>query len=75
MQKIFFTINGITRNLVDELAEESLEKKGDSREIIGISGRHWGFILKSLEEKEDPLVTSSGNKITNQTALKIVKKM
>ena len=47
MQKIFFTINGITRNLVDELAEESLEKKGDSREIIGISGRHWGFILKS----------------------------
>ena len=57
------------------MIEEYLHKKGDSKELIGFSGRHWGYILKSSDKDEYPLIISMGNKITNQTALKIVKKM
>ena len=74
--KSFFCIDGLYRDLVDDMASDYLHKKGDSKELIGDSGRHWGYIFKSSEEEEkDYLVISMGNKITNQTSLKIVKKV
>ena len=74
--KSLFSIDGLYRDLIDDLASDYLHKKGDSKELIGNSGRHWGYIYKSSgEEEKDYLVVSMGNKITNQTSLKIVKKM
>ena len=73
--KSFFSIDGINKETIKEMIEEYLHKKGDSKELIGFSGRHWGYILKSSDKDEYPLIISMGNKITNQTALKIVKKM
>ena len=73
--KSFFSIDGINKEKIKEIIEEYLHKKGDSKELIGFSGRHWGYILKSSDKDEYPLIISMGNKITNQTALKIVKKM
>ena len=73
--KSLFSIDGITRDSVNELAKNYLKKKGDSKELIGYSGRQWGYILKSSDEDEGYLVISMGNKISNQTSLKIVKKM
>ena len=74
--KSLFSIDGLYRDLIDDLASDYLHKKGDSKELIGNSGRHWGYIYKSSgEEEKDYLVISMGNKITNQTSLKIVKKM
>ena len=74
--KSVFSVDGIYKDSVKNMTSEFLHKKGDSHELIGNSGRQWGYILKSSNQEEDaPLIISMGNKITNQTALKIVKKM
>ena len=74
--KSVFSVDGIYKDSVKNMTSEFLHKKGDSHELIGNSGRQWGYILKSTNQEEDaPLIISMGNKITNQTALKIVKKM
>ena len=73
--KSVFSIDGITKDKVKEIAKNNLKNKGDSYELIGSSGRQWGYALKSSKEDEDPLIISMGNKISNQMALKIVKKM
>lgn len=73
--KSVFSVDGITKDKVKEIAKEYLFKKGDSYELIGFSGRQWGNVLKSSNEDENPLIISMGNKISNQMALKIVKKM
>ena len=73
--KSVFSVDGITKDRVKEMTKEKLKKKGDSFKLIGYSGRHWGYALKSSEEDEEPLIISMGNKITNETSLKIVKKM
>ena len=73
--KSFFTVDGIHKTNIQYMTKEFLHKKGDSKELIGFSRRHWGYILKSSDEDDEPLIVSMGNKITNQTALNIVKKM
>ena len=73
--KSVFSVDGITKNKVKEISKDYLSKKGDSYELIGLSGRQWGYALKSSNEEEEPLIISVGHKISNQTALKIVKKM
>ena len=74
--KTVFSVDGITKDKVKEISKNNLSKKGDSYELIGLSGRQWGYALKSSnKEEDDPLIISMGHKITNQTALKIVKKM
>ena len=74
--KTVFSVDGFTKNKVKEIAKNNLVKKGDSYELVGLSGRHWGYVLKSSnKEGDEPLIISMGHKITNQTSLKIVKKM
>ena len=74
--KTVFSVDGLTKDKVKEISKNNLSKKGDSYELIGLSGRQWGYALKSSnKEEDDPLIISMGHKITNQTALKIVKKM
>ena len=74
--KSLFSVDGLNKNLIEDMTKDYLHKKGDTKELIGNSGRQWGYILKSSNEEEDkPLIISMGNKISNQTAVKIVKKM
>ena len=73
--KSLFSIDGLFRDCLDDIAKDYLKKKGDFKELIGCSGRQWGYILKSSDEDEGYLIVSIGNKITNQTAIKIVKKV
>lgn len=72
--KTVFSVDGITKDQVKLLSKENLKKKGDSFKLIGYSGKHWGYALKT-SENEDPLIISMGNKISNETSLKIVKKV
>ena len=72
--KTVFSVDGITKDQVKLLSKENLKKKGDSFKLIGYSGKHWGYALKT-SENEDPLIISMGNKISNETFLKIVKKV
>ena len=73
--KSIFSVDGLTKDLIEGMTKDYLHKKGDSKELVGMSGRQWGYILKSSNEEDKPLIISMGNKISNQTALKVVKKM
>ena len=44
--KTVFSVDGITKEQVKEMAKEELKKKGDSFKLIGFSGNHWGYALK-----------------------------
>ena len=73
--KTVFSVDGITKEQVKEMAKEELKKKGDSFKLIGFSGNHWGYALKYSNNEDKPLIISIGNKISNETSLKIIKKM
>lgn len=73
--KTVFNVDGITKKQVKEMAKEELKKKGDYFKLIGFSGNHWGYALKYSNNEDNPLIISIGNKISNETSLKIVKKM
>jgi len=73
--KTVFSIDGINKEQVKEMAKEELKKKGNSFKLIGFSGKHWGYALKYSNNEDKPLIISIGNKISNETSLKIVKKM
>lgn len=72
--KTVFNVDGITKEQVKEMAKEELKKKGDYFKLIGFSGNHWGYALKYYNNEDKPLIISIGNKISNETSLKIVKK-
>jgi deoxyinosine 3'endonuclease (endonuclease V) len=73
--KTVFAVDGITKRKVENINYYDLEKKGDSKALIGKSGIQWGYALKSSDEYyDDPMIISIGHKISNETALKIVKK-
>jgi hypothetical protein len=41
--------------------------------LIGDSGEQWGWAFRSNDESTNPMIISLGHKISNETALKIVK--
>lgn len=73
--KTVFALDGITQKSVDEISETYLKKKDDSYSLKGKSGKEWGIALKTDNSTEPPMIISRGHKITNETALKIVKKV
>ena len=72
--KTVFAVDGITKKKVKELAKKFLIKGGDYYPLIGDSGTEWGYAFKSNEDVTNPMIISCGHKISNETALKIVKK-
>ena len=72
--KNVFNVDGINKKKVKELSKKSLIKGGDAVELIGDSGTQWGYAFKSNDEVINPMIISAGYKISNDTALKIVKK-
>jgi deoxyinosine 3'endonuclease (endonuclease V) len=72
--KTVFSVDGITKKNVKELSKQYLIKGGDSYPLIGDSGTEWGYAFKSNDDVTNPMIISCGHKISNETALKIVKK-
>ena len=72
--KTVFSVDGINKKKVKELSKQYLIKGGDSYPLIGDSGTEWGYAFKSNEDVTNPMIISCGHKISNETALKIVKK-
>ena len=72
--KTVFAVDGINKKKVKELSKKFLIKGGDSYPLIGDSGTEWGYAFKSNEDVTNPMIISCGHKISNETALKIVKK-
>ena len=71
--KNVFNIDGINRIKVKEIAKQYLNKGGDYYPLIGDSGEQWGWAYRSNNESKNPMIISLGHKISNETALKIVK--
>jgi len=72
--KTVFSVDGINKKKVKELSKQYLIKGGDSYPLIGDSGTEWGYAFKSNDDVTNPMIISCGHKISNETALKIVKK-
>ena len=71
--KTVFAVDGITKNKVADINYYNLKKKGDSYALYGRSRKLWGYALRSTKEYDDPMIISVGHKVSNPTALKIVK--
>jgi len=50
-----------------------LKKGGDFVELVGKSGRIWGAAFKSTTQSIQPLIVSTGHRISLPTALKVLK--
>ena len=71
--KNVFNVDGISKNKVKEMAKKFLNKGGDHYPLIGDSGEQYGWAFRSNDESTNPMIISLGHKISNETALKIVK--
>jgi deoxyinosine 3'endonuclease (endonuclease V) len=71
--KTVFAVDGITKRKVEDIYYYNLKKKGDSKKLIGKSGTQWGYALRTTKEYEYPMIISIGHKVSNETALQIVK--
>jgi deoxyinosine 3'endonuclease (endonuclease V) len=71
--KTVFSVDGINKKKVKDIAKKNLIKGGDYAPLIGDSGIYWGYALKSNDECTNPMIISIGHKISNETALKIVQ--
>ena len=71
--KNVFNVDGINKIKVKEIANKYLNKGGDYYPLIGDSGEQWGWAYRSNDESKNPMIISIGHKISNETALKIVK--
>ena len=71
--KNVFNVDGINKIKVKEIANKYLNKGGDYYPLIGDSGEQWGWAYRSNNESKNPMIISIGHKISNETALKIVK--
>ena len=71
--KNVFNIDGINKIKVKDIANKFLNKGGDYYPLIGDSGEQWGWAFRSNDESKNPMIISLGHKISNETALKIVK--
>lgn len=72
--KTVFSVDGINKKKVKEIAKKNLIKGGDAYPLIGDSGTHWGYAFKSNDDVTNPMIISLGHKISNETSLEIVKK-
>ena len=64
---------GITKNYVGNIYYKYLRKFGDSYPLIGKSEVQWGYALRSTNEYDTPLIISIEHKVSNETALEVVK--
>ena len=65
---------GITEKYVENIYYKYLRKFGDSYPLIGSSSKvQWGYALRSTEKYDTPLIISIGHKVSNETALEVVK--
>ena len=71
--KNVFNVDGISKIKVKEIAKKFLNKGGDHYPLIGDSGEQYGWAFRSNDESKNPMIISLGHKISNETALKIVK--
>ena len=71
--KNVFNVDGINKIKVKDIANKFLNKGGDYYPLIGDSGEQWGWAYRSNDESKNPMIISLGHKISNETALKIVK--
>ena len=71
--KNVFNVDGISKIKVKEIAKKFLNKGGAHYPLIGDSGEQWGWAFRSNDESTNPMIISLGHKISNETALKIVK--
>ena len=71
--KNVFNVDGINKIKVKEIANKFLNKGGDYYPLIGDSSEQWGWAYRSNDESKNPMIISLGHKISNETALKIVK--
>ena len=71
--KNVFNVDGISKIKVKEISSKYLNKGGDYYPLIGDSGEQWGWAYRSNDESKNPMIISLGHKISNETALKIVK--
>lgn len=69
--KTFFAIDGMSRAEVRKEAE-TLRGAGDSRNIVGKSGRVWGAMMRATSESKQPLFISVGHRMSLNTAIDIV---
>ena len=64
---------GITESYVEDIYYKHLKKFGDSFPLTGYSGVKWGYALRSTDYFDTPLIVSIGHKVSNETALEVVK--
>ena len=67
-----FDVDGLVRSYVEDLCEQNLHKQHDSVELIGNSGKCWGYGLRCGNSKM-PVFVSQGHRVSGETALAIVK--
>ena len=72
--KTVFAVDGITKRKVEDIYYYELKKKGDAKKLIGKSRTQWGYALRTTKEYDYPMIISIGHKVSNETALQIVKK-
>lgn len=70
--KTIFSVDGITSKSVKELTNTNLLKGGDFVYLKGTSEAIWGAALRSTDKACSPIFISIGNKVTIDTALKIL---
>lgn len=63
----------LIQQTVKKLSKENLKKKGDHVYLKGNSGAIWGAGLKSTDDTINPMIISTGHKISLDSALTIVK--
>lgn len=56
-----------------ELSKTMLKKGGDCVELKGKSGRVWGAAFRSTDGSTQPLIVSTGHRISLKTALDVLK--
>jgi len=64
---------GITDSYVQDMYNKKMKKFGDSFALIGYSDKKYGYALRSTDEYDYPIIVSIGHKVSNETALEVVK--
>ena len=72
--KTVFATEGITEKNVKKLSRENLKVKGDYIPLYGNNNDILAYALKSTEESINPIIVSIGHRVSENTALEIVKK-
>ena len=66
--KTVFHVDGITTQEVNAECTQKLNRRGDSLELRGKSGRIWGLAVRSTDESKKPLIVSVGTRVSLKTA-------